>query len=271
MGHSDTHRLLHDLFNSRKFDEVEGHLAPGFVFEDRARGLTLKSGAEFIGWMTSWTESFSDALVGNPTYVDGPDHSLCLFHGRGTNDGPLGPLPPTGQRIDAPFSEVLRYAEDGKVRSGEMYFDQMTLLTQLGHMSPMDGSASDDVAGLESAVRRIFASFDKLDLEAFKSQLAPEGQGVDELSRRWMRDDETILAYLGQLEGSLSNVRSELSDIHAVSYGATGVVTLWLEQDYTIDGTPQHVSAPTTLMFRRDAGDWRAVLVHSIPLPDEET
>jgi ketosteroid isomerase-like protein len=271
MGHSDTHRLLHELFNARKFDEIEAHLAPDFVFQDCARGLTMKSGAEFIEWLNGWTSSFSDAEVSDPAYVDGPDHSLCEFQARGTNDGAVGPAPATGRRIDQPFCEILHYTEDGQVRSGAMYYDQVTMLTQLGHLPPMDEPAVDQAAELESAVRRLFASFDKVDLEALKTQLASDGQGVDELSRRWMRDEETILAYFRQLEGALSSVHSELSDLHAVSYGETGVVTLWLEQDYTLDGKAQHVSAPTTVMFRRDAGEWRAVLVHSIPLPDEES
>ena len=37
MGHSDTHRMIHDLFNSRRIDEIEQHLAPGYMHEDLPR------------------------------------------------------------------------------------------------------------------------------------------------------------------------------------------------------------------------------------------
>jgi ketosteroid isomerase-like protein len=33
-------------------------------------------------------------------------------------------------------------------------------------------------------------------------------------------------------------------------------------------GTPQHISAPTTMILRRDDGAWKLVLFHSIPLPE---
>src|SRR5437016_5229553 len=33
MGHGETHRLLHELFNNRKYDEVEAPLAPASAAE----------------------------------------------------------------------------------------------------------------------------------------------------------------------------------------------------------------------------------------------
>jgi ketosteroid isomerase-like protein len=51
-------------------------------------------------------------------------------------------------------------------------------------------------------------------------------------------------------------------------WGDTGVLTCWLDQDYTMDGKAQHVSAPTTIVFRREGVEWKLALFHSIPLPD---
>jgi ketosteroid isomerase-like protein len=52
--------------------------------------------------------------------------------GRGTNDGPMGPgNAVTGKRMDMPFCEILR-VQDGRVVSGEIFYDQLTMLTQLG-------------------------------------------------------------------------------------------------------------------------------------------
>ena len=45
-------------------------------------------------------------------------------------------------------------------------------------------------------------------------------------------------------------------------------MTCWLEQNDVLDGQVQHVSAPTSMMFRREDGTWKAVLIHSIPLPE---
>ena len=39
-----------------------------------------------------------------------------------------------------------------------------------------------------------------------------------------------------------------------------------LEQDYTLQGKRAHISAPTTVVLRREGTAWRIALFHSIPL-----
>lgn len=51
---------------------------------------------------------------------------------RGTNDGPMGPAHAiTGKRTDMAYCEILR-VQNGRVTSGEIFYDQLTMLTQLG-------------------------------------------------------------------------------------------------------------------------------------------
>jgi len=42
-----------------------------------------------------------------------------------------------------------------------------------------------------------------------------------------------------------------------------------MEQTYTMDGNAEQVSAPMTIGFRREAGQWKLALLHSIPLSEE--
>jgi ketosteroid isomerase-like protein len=37
-----------------------------------------------------------------------------------------------------------------------------------------------------------------------------------------------------------------------------------------LGGQEQSVSAPTTIVFRNEGGDWKLSLFHSVPLPDQE-
>ena len=53
-------------------------------------------------------------------------------HCRGTNDGPLGPFPATGKEWTLPICEMWHFDADGRVVGGEIYYDQVSLLTQLG-------------------------------------------------------------------------------------------------------------------------------------------
>jgi len=266
MGHSDSHRTLHDLFNSRRFDEIEQHLAPGFMYEDLPRALTIKTAGEFTDWLKAWVASFSDGTISTPQYVEGPDHSVAMYHGRGTNDGALAQFPATGRAVDVPFCEVLHYASDGRVLSGEVYYDQLTMLAQLGHILPPGTAAADK---LEPVVRRLFAAFDALDSDELNALTTDDAQGVDEIARRWLRGRGSMNDYLDTLKGAVSGISSTLTDLNETINGDSGIATCWLEQDYTLEGRRVHVSAPTTMVFRRVGPEWRVCLIHSVPLPEE--
>jgi steroid delta-isomerase-like uncharacterized protein len=268
MAHSDTHRLVHEHFNNKDYDQIEQLLAPGFMFEDLSQSLTIKTAPEFVDYLKTWHAAFPDATIGSPQYMSGDDFSVCTFHGRGTNDGQFGPFPATGNTIDQPFCEVPHYASDGTVLSGENYYDQAGLLRQLGHLQQPETDAESS-GTLEHVVRRMFAAFDSLDIDAAEKLIASQAQGVDEIARRWLRGGDDIAAYFRQLTPMLSDVHSEISDVNETIWGDTGVVTMWIEQDYTLDGSATHVSAPTTMVLRNEAGEWKIALVHSVPIPEE--
>jgi ketosteroid isomerase-like protein len=122
---------------------------------------------------------------------------------------------------------------------------------------------------LERVAQQVFGALDRGDAEAVIRLGAEEMQGVDELSRRWLRGIDEVSGYIRQLTGMVKDVQSTLGDVHETVWGDTGAVSCWLEQDYTLDEIPQHVSAPTTLLFRREADDWKVALFHSVPLPPE--
>ena len=122
---------------------------------------------------------------------------------------------------------------------------------------------------LEAVVREMFSRFDEKDFEAALRTSSADIQAVDEISRRWMRSHTELREYMGQLEQVVEDIRSVISDVHETVLGDTGLVTCWLEQDYTLEGEPVHVSAPTTAVLRQQDGEWRISLLHSIPLPAE--
>ena len=84
-----------------------------------------------------------------------------------------------------------------------------------------------------------------------------------------MRGISQVGDYVHQLMKMVDDVRSTINDVQENVFGDVGIVTCWLERDYLMEGTRQHVSAPTTICFRRQDGSWKIVLFHSIPLPPE--
>ena len=142
MANSDTHRELHDLFNGRDFDAVAKRVTDDFRYIDRGRGIEVLGGDGFKAWLGGWTEAMSNARVTGARYHDAGATSIAIFTGRGTHDGQLGPIPPSGNEITFALCEVLTYNEDGDVTGGELYYDQMSVLAQATAESPKLASAN---------------------------------------------------------------------------------------------------------------------------------
>jgi ketosteroid isomerase-like protein len=121
-------------------------------------------------------------------------------------------------------------------------------------------------AELEQELRDFFGGLDRMELEPLVERLTDDMQGVDEISRRWTRGKSEFAAKVGVLTEKVSDLRTEITEIVEHVWGDTGVVTCWIEQDYNFEGAAQHVSAPTTVVFRRADGAWKMALFHSIPV-----
>ena len=122
---------------------------------------------------------------------------------------------------------------------------------------------------LESVATEFASALDSADVDRLLEAFAQDAQGIDEISRRWLRGKDDTEGYLRQMLGMVSNVHTELRDTYEQIWGDTGVLTCWLEQDYTLAGDAQHISAPSTLVFRREGGEWKVALFHSVPVPEE--
>ena len=127
------------------------------------------------------------------------------------------------------------------------------------------------IGALDKATRQLFEALDRKDAEALNQSLTQDVQGVDEISRRWMRGADALGTYFRQTMTMVQDIHSTVNDVHETVHGEIGVVTCWLEQDYSLGGKRTHVSAPTTVAFRRESDAWKTLLIHSVPLPPEET
>ena len=137
----ETVRAAHESWNRRDFQGVVRDSSEGLVYTDNGRSLTLNGRDKFREWTEAWAKAFSDGRITNPKYIDGGDVVVTRFTVEGTNDGPLGSLPPSGRRISLSFCEVCQLDKQGRVASGGCYYDQYTLLAQLGHIQPLAAAA----------------------------------------------------------------------------------------------------------------------------------
>jgi hypothetical protein len=113
--------------------QAAASFAQNIDYTDTARGLTMQGKEETTSWLDGWKTAFSDARVAEATYLDAGEWTIARFQGQGVNDGPLGDLPATGEQMNLPFCELLRW-QDGKVQEGAIYYDTTSMMVQLGHM-----------------------------------------------------------------------------------------------------------------------------------------
>jgi steroid delta-isomerase-like uncharacterized protein len=137
----EAHRAGHEAFNRRDFETMTRQYADSISWTDNAQGRTFTTPQEFRDeFLTGWVRSSSDIRVSDPGYLDAGQAVVCTFTVTGTHDGPLGPFPATGRAFALPLCELWHFDAGGRVVGGDLYYDQVSLLTQLGLM-PQPSSA----------------------------------------------------------------------------------------------------------------------------------
>ncbi len=122
----------HEAFNRRDFEAAVRPFALDCVYVDVPRNIHLTGPVEIARFLKEWASGFSDARIADAKYVEGRDAIVTTFTGRGKNDGKFGVLPATGKQLKLPFVEVSELGKDGKIVSGRLFYDRLTMLDQLG-------------------------------------------------------------------------------------------------------------------------------------------
>lgn len=135
-------KAAHQAFNKRDFEGLLNAMADDVVYHDRARGLTFRGKKEYRQYAESWIGAFSNAEITAPAYIDAGDTVVAQFTGQGTNDGSFGPLAASGKPASFAFCEIIRLNDKGKVVSVDAYYDQLSVLQQLGHAAAPQATAA---------------------------------------------------------------------------------------------------------------------------------
>jgi steroid delta-isomerase-like uncharacterized protein len=137
----ETYRAGHEAFNQRDFEAMIGRYADSITWTDHSQGRTFRTPQEFRDdFLPGWVRASSDIRITDPRYIDAGQTVVCTFTGVGTHDGPLGPFPASGKEFALPLCELWHFDANGRVVGGDLYYDQVSLLTQLGLM-PQPSSA----------------------------------------------------------------------------------------------------------------------------------
>ena len=131
----ESYRAGHEAFNQRDFEAMTEHYAGSIVWTDHSQGRTFETPQDFRDdFLPGWVRASSDIRITEPRYIDAGQTVVCTFTAVGTHDGPLGPFPSTGKEFALPLCEMWHFDASGQVVGGDLYYDEVSLLTQLGLM-----------------------------------------------------------------------------------------------------------------------------------------
>ncbi len=119
-----------DAFNDHDADRLMDAMADGATFTDPLEADI--SGDELHEYTAEIFEAFPDLRLEVDRAITSND-GVAAIEGRyaGTHEGPLGPVPATGNHVAVPTMTVVDVAEDG-ITSWRDYWDQQAFSEQLG-------------------------------------------------------------------------------------------------------------------------------------------
>ena len=115
--------------------------APNVITADHAQQRTMHGVEEVIAWCREWLEAFPDSRITDLTCDGAGRWTIARFTATGINHGPMGPLPATGNPMTAELCSVARW-EQGRIVEEHIYYDQHTVLAQLGHLPGVAAEAT---------------------------------------------------------------------------------------------------------------------------------
>ncbi len=137
----ETYRAGHEAFNRRNFVAMTRQYADSITWTDHSQGRIFRTPQEFRDdFLTGWVEASPDIRITAARYFDAGQTVVCTFTVVGTHDGPLGPIHATGREFALPLCEMWHFDLGGRVVAGDLYYDQVSLLTQLGLMPQPSGA-----------------------------------------------------------------------------------------------------------------------------------
>lgn len=137
-------------------------------------------------------------------------------------------------------------------------------------MADVEDSVSPAPSGTRpiSVVEELLAALAVGDEEGILSRFSEDVQGIDEISRGWLRGKPAMAEYVRGLLASTAKIASRLDDVHEVVVGDAAFITCRLSQWYELDGEPQAIEVPSTFGLLRSDGRWLICLFHSVPMAE---
>ena len=132
-----TYAAFMEAQNARDYGRLDALVAADMIRHSQATpGTETMTGIEaFKAFLELTTTQFPDWRMECPMVVAEGDllGAWCSF--TGTQEGAMGPFPPTGKRMELDVAGIFRF-EDGKIAEWWVTWDNLAGLTQVGLFPP---------------------------------------------------------------------------------------------------------------------------------------
>lgn len=123
-------RFVEEAFNRGDLDVADEIYAPAFVSHESAGAV--ERGPDYVkGFVGGYRNAFPDGHTTVEAVISEEDRVAYRWSFRGTHEGELMRIPPTGERVTITGITVDRLS-GGKIEEEWNIFDQLGLLRQLG-------------------------------------------------------------------------------------------------------------------------------------------
>ncbi len=136
---SEIHSELLDAWNRRDWDKMRNLFHDDYTYTG-ADGKELVGPEAGIEVARSYAEAFPDGKTEITNLCVSGNTAVAEFVARGTHQGELMGVAPTGKPIEVRVCNVMEI-RDGKVYREREYLDTMTILVQIGAAPPPGGKA----------------------------------------------------------------------------------------------------------------------------------
>jgi len=124
-------RFTDKAWNGGDLDLIDELFAADYVGHDAPRPEPVQGPEGMKDFLRMYHRAFSDAHITLDDIIVSGDKVVTRWTGRGTHDGDLMGIPPTGTSIMFTGIRVFRVA-DGKIAEGWVNWDTFGLMRQLG-------------------------------------------------------------------------------------------------------------------------------------------
>jgi len=139
-----TARFFDEVCNGRKLNVADQLFTTSHVHHDPANPRLSAGPAGIKELVSQYHQAFPDANWSVQEMLEAGNNVICRWTGKGTHQGNLSGIPPTGKAVTVTGIWILRF-ENGKIAESWDSWDALGLLQQIGVVPKLgQGAAGAD-------------------------------------------------------------------------------------------------------------------------------